>query len=110
MAEKRKEVRIKKNLLVNISSDGFEEVGLTANLSKGGLLLVTTRMIPSHSKVGILIAAGNEIFDVQGEIRWMVLSPRDYSSSTPNRVGIKIREAPKEYFDYIEHFIQEKIE
>lgn len=110
MTEKRKDVRIKKNLLVNISSDGFEEVGLTANLSRGGLLLVTTHMIPSHSDIGILIAAGNEIFDVQGEIRWMVLSPKDYYSNTPNRVGVRIVAAPKEYFDYIENYIHKKPE
>lgn len=108
MTEKRKEVRIKKNLLVNISSDGFEEVGLTANLSKGGLLLVTTHMIPSQREIGILIAAGNDVFNLQGEIRWMVLSPKDFSSGTPNRVGVKIKEAPKEYFAYIDNFIKEK--
>jgi hypothetical protein len=108
MSEKRKDIRIKKNFLVNISSNGFEEVGLTANLSRGGLLLVTTHMIPSHSDIGILIAVGNDIFDVHGEIRWMVLSPKDPYSNTPNRVGVKIKEAPKEYFDFIENFIQEE--
>jgi hypothetical protein len=104
----RAEKRIPKNLLVNISGNNFDQVGLTANLSTGGLLLMTSDSVPNQKDVSILIAAGDELFDITGEVKWMLICPEDKSTSSANKVGIKVKAAPPEYIEYIEKLLEEK--
>ncbi len=107
-SKQRVEKRIKKNLLVNISANNFEQVGLTGNVSAGGLLLVTSTSVPDQKDVSILIAAGDELFDITGDVKWMIICPEDKSDNIANKLGIKIKSAPEEYIDYIEKLIKEK--
>ena len=107
-SKQRIEKRIKKNLLVNISANNFEQVGLTGNVSAGGLLLVTSNSVPDQKDVSILIAAGDELFDITGDVKWMLICPEDESDNIANKLGIKIKSAPREYIDYIEKLIKEK--
>ena len=107
-SKQRVEKRIKKNLLVNISANNFEQVGLTENVSAGGLLLVTSNSVPDQKDVSILIAAGDELFDITGDVKWLLICPEDRSDNIANKLGIKIKSAPKEYIDYIEKLIKEK--
>jgi hypothetical protein len=107
-SKQRIEKRIKKNLLVNISANNFEQVGLTENVSAGGLLLVTSNSVPDQKDVSILIAAGDELFDITGDVKWLLICPEDRSDNIANKLGIKIKSAPKEYIDYIEKLIKEK--
>jgi hypothetical protein len=57
----RNEVRLDKKLLVNIGKDGFESMGLTSNISKNGLFVTTTEVLPLpvESEVSILIGAAD---------------------------------------------------
>jgi hypothetical protein len=107
-SKQRVEKRIKKNLLVNISANNFEQVGLTGNVSAGGLLLVTSNSVPDQKDVSILIAAGDELFDITGDVKWMLICPEDKSDNIANKLGIKIKSAPEEYIAYIEKLIKEK--
>ena len=107
-SKQRVEKRINKNLLVNISANNFEQVGLTGNVSAGGLLLVTSNSVPDQKDVSILIAAGDELFDITGDVKWMLICPEDKSDNIANKLGIKIKSAPEEYIDYIEKLIKEK--
>ncbi len=107
-SKQRVEKRINKNLLVNISANNFEQVGLTGNVSTGGLLLVTSNSVPDQKDVSILIAAGDELFDITGDVKWMLICPEDKSDNIANKLGIKIKSAPEEYIDYIEKLIKEK--
>ncbi len=106
--KKRIEKRLKKSLLVNISGEGFDELGLTANVSNQGLLLITSNPIPSKNQLSILVAAGDEIFDITGEIKWMLVSSEDISGSVANRIGVKIKSAPEEYTKFIENIIKSR--
>ena len=99
--EHRRESRIEKNLLVNISANGYDQVGLTANISRGGLLLVTTNLIPHQKDISILIAAGDDLFEVKGEIRWMLMGPEEMAMDTPHRVGVKVLSAPDHFYTFI---------
>ena len=99
--DNRVESRFDKNLLVNISSNGYNQVGLTANISRSGLLLVTTNLIPQQKDISILIAAGNELFEVKGEIRWMVMGPGEMSLESPHRVGVKVVSASDLFYSFI---------
>lgn len=117
MSEKKKakskpraEKRIPKNLLVNISGNNFDQVGLTGNVSAGGLLLMTSDSVPNQKDVSILIAAGDELFDITGEVKWMLICPEDKSTDSANKVGIRVKSAPPEYIEYIEELIKEKSE
>lgn len=101
--KKRSENRVKKNLLVNISGQNIEEVGLTADISSQGLLLITPHKIPYNKDLTILIAAGDELFNISGEIRWMIISPEEISSNMSSRVGVKIKTAPEKYKNYIKN-------
>jgi hypothetical protein len=115
MSEKKKpkskpraEKRIPKNLLVNISGNNFDQVGLTGNISAGGLLLMTSDTVPNQKDVSILIAAGDELFDITGEVKWMLICPEDKSITNANKVGIKVKAAPPEYIEYIEKLIEKR--
>jgi len=117
MAEKKKpkskpraEKRIPKSLLVNVSGNNFDQVGLTGNISVGGLLLMTSESVPNQKDVSILIAAGDELFDITGEVKWMLICPEDKTANNANKVGIKVKSAPPEYIEYIENLIREKSE
>ncbi|MCK4837100.1 MAG: PilZ domain-containing protein [Candidatus Aminicenantes bacterium] len=104
--KERSEKRIKKSLLVNISGNSIEEVGLTADISSQGLLLITPHKIPYQKELTILIAAGDELFNISGEIRWMIISPEELSTNMSNRVGVKIKSAPEKYKKYIEKLMK----
>lgn len=104
--KKRIEKRLKKSLLVNISGNGFDELGLTANVSRQGLLLITSNPIPSKNELSILVAAGEELFAITGEIKWMMVSTEEQPASSANRIGVKIKKAPAEYIEFIEDIIK----
>ena len=103
--KKRSEKRIKKSLLVNISGQNIEEVGLTADVSSQGLLLITPHKITYNKDLTILIAAGDELFNISGEIRWMIISPEEISANMSSRVGVKIKSAPEKYKKYINKLV-----
>lgn len=107
--KQRIEKRLKKSLLVNISGDGFDELGLTANVSRQGLLLITSNPIPSKNQLSILIAAGDELFAITGEIKWMLVNSEEPSGSSTNRIGVKIKSAPEKYIKYIDEIIKSRI-
>ena len=96
LTKKRIEKRLKKSLLVNISGDDFDELGLTGNVSRQGLLLVTSNPIPPKNQLSILVAVGEEIFSITGEIKWMMVSTDNHTGNVANQIGVKIKSAPEE--------------
>jgi len=89
-------------MLVNISGPGFEQLGLTANVSRGGLLLVTTHMIPDQKDLSIMLAFRDELFELQGEIRWMLMRPQGNYEDTPHRMGVRLLSAPNAFYQFIQ--------
>ncbi len=100
---KKREKRIDKNLLVNIDRGGYEELGLTSNISKNGLFIAAPEIFPAKQEISVWIAVGNDIFQVKGEVRWSIPSNGAFAGNMAGGMGIKIRKAPEEYQEYIEN-------
>ena len=100
---KKREKRTDKSLLVNISQGGYEELGLTSNISKNGLFIAAPEIFPDKQEISVWIAVGNDIFQVKGEVRWSVRSNGAFAGNLAGGMGIKIRKAPEEFRKYVEN-------
>jgi hypothetical protein len=99
---KRNEVRIEKKLMVNLSDDGFDSLGLTNNLSRHGLCVNSGTAFPGQKELELSIAVPGGVFDLKGEVMWCKDSG-DNESNTPESLGIRITHAPPGYLNYVEY-------
>jgi Tfp pilus assembly protein PilZ len=100
--EKRVEKRLEKKLLVNINKGGLESMGLTTNISKTGMFIATTEMLPINSEVQILIGIADETYAVKGLIIWSQEWKNEASNDVQAAIGVRILEAPPQYLNYVE--------
>ncbi len=107
MTKERNEVRLENKLLVNIAVENYESMGLTSNISKNGLSIATTEVLPVNSEVSILIGIGDDTFTLKGEVIWSKKSSDPVSSNANIITGIKIIEAPDKYFKFVEELLSE---
>lgn len=104
--EKRSEKRVEKQLLVNISKDdGFESMGLTSNISKEGMFIATAEMLQPNSEVSILIGVADETITLKGQVLWSKEWSNGASSDVQAAAGIKIIDAPEQYFKFVENML-----
>jgi len=104
--EKRNEIRLEKQLLVNISKDdGFESMGLTSNLSKEGMLIGTAEMLPLNCEVSILMGIANDTITLKGQVIWSKEWSNGASSDIQAAAGIKIIDAPEQYLKFVESML-----
>jgi Tfp pilus assembly protein PilZ len=104
--EKRNEIRLEKQLLVNISKDdGFESMGLTSNLSKEGMFIATAEELPLNCEVSILIGIADETITVKGQVIWSKEWSNGVSPDIRSAAGIKIIDAPDKYFKFVENML-----
>ena len=104
--EKRSELRVEKQLLVNISKDdGFEIMGLTSNLSKDGMFIATAEELPLNCEVSILIGVADETITLKGQVIWSKEWSNGGSSDVQSAAGIKIIDAPNQYFTFLESML-----
>ena len=104
--EKRNEIRVEKQLLVNISKDnGFESMGLTSNLSKEGMSIGTAEELPPDCEVSILMGIADETITLKGKVLWSKEWSTDASSDIQAAAGIKIIDAPDQYLKFVENII-----
>jgi Tfp pilus assembly protein PilZ len=101
MADKRKDQRIKKRLMVSFNDDGLEGLGLTSNISESGMCITSESGFSSEDEIELSIAVPGEVFQLKGKVMWCTEST-DKADSIPDDIGIKIIEAPPEYQNYIE--------
>lgn len=99
--KKRHEKRINKSLLVHISQNGFERLGVTINISRLGMHIATTEIFPLQSELLICIAAADEIFSIKGLVIWNMNEEILAFEGIPAGIGIKIKEADRGYAQYI---------
>jgi len=101
----RNEVRLEKKLLVNIGKDGFESMGLTSNISRNGLFVTTTEVLPAESEVSILIGVADETFTLKGRVMWSKESTDESTGEAGVATGIQITEAPPQYLEFVEKML-----
>ncbi|MBN2399848.1 MAG: PilZ domain-containing protein [Candidatus Aminicenantes bacterium] len=98
---KRKDKRINKSLLVNLSRNGYESLGVTVNISRRGMFIATTEVFPVHSEFQILLAAADDIYAMTGIVIWNIQGMNTAGDNVPAGLGIKIKGADLAYADYI---------
>jgi hypothetical protein len=98
---KRKEKRINKSLLVDISQNGFDQMGVTINVSRRGMCIATTEVFPAHSELCILIAAADDIYPVTGVVVWNMKNGFASKDNVPAGLGIRICTATPGYYKFI---------
>ncbi len=98
---KRKDKRISKSLLVNLSSNGCESLGVTVNISQRGMFIATTEVFPVHSEFQILLAAADDIYAITGMVVWNIKRANTAEENIPVGLGIRIKGADPEYAHYI---------
>jgi hypothetical protein len=98
---KRKEVRISKSLLVDISRRGLDQMGITVNISRRGMCIATTKLIRRRSRLRILLAADDNIYAVTGLVIWKSKRKDAQSDDAPVGLGIEIEKADPGYGRYV---------
>ncbi len=106
---KRKDPRVSKKFIVSFNDNGFEELGLTKNLSKSGICIGSQKEVPSKKEIIVSIAVPGEVFNLKGEVIWCSESD-DLDDNVPDSIGIKIVEAPVEYLNFVEYMRHQGIE
>jgi len=99
--KKRSETRIKKSLLVDISKNGSEQMGVTVNISRRGMCIATTEVFRKRSKLQILVAAADDIYAVTGMVVWNMKREALPGKDVPAGMGIRIEDAASGYYKYI---------
>lgn len=99
---KRNEVRVEKKLMVNLSDDGYDCLGLTNNLSKYGMCVNSKTAFPDQKELELSIAVPSGVYDLKGEVIWCK-DIGENENNTPEAIGIKITEAPPDYLNYVEY-------
>lgn len=95
--KKRREARVSKSLLVDISRRGLDQMGVTVNISRRGMCVATTKVVRRRSRLRILLAAGEEIFAVTGLVVWKRQKKEAGREEAPVGLGIEIEEADPGY-------------
>lgn len=101
--EQRREQRIDKNLLVYLKEDNIELLGVTANISKNGLFVESFKVFPSNQEIVIVLAVDKDLYDIKGEVVWSTRASDDSLEEIPSGMGLKIIEAPAEYWNFMEY-------
>ena len=95
--KKRKEPRVRKSLLVDISRRGLDQMGVTVNISRRGMCVATTRVIRRRSRLQILLASGDDIYSVTGLVVWKKRKQEAQGEEAPVGLGIEIVQADPGY-------------
>jgi hypothetical protein len=98
---KRNEKRINKSLLVNISQNGFERMGITVNISRRGMCIATTEIFPVQSEFQIFIAAADDIYALTGLVVWNTKKASSPGENVPAGLGVRIKSSDRGYIHYI---------
>jgi len=103
----RRDLRIDKRLMVTFGAYGFETMGMTGNISTHGLCIRCHSGLghpPGERPVRINLGIYDDLYEIDGVVRWCVASPRRSADTMPWGLGIEITRAPEGYLTYVRHF------
>jgi len=101
---KRQFPRYQKNLLVNISSNGFDGLGLVMNVSRRGVYVESPELFAPYTRLSLLLAAGNELIPLTGIVVWNNTDSDPNVSGISGGMGIQIKRPPRRYVEYLADF------
>jgi Tfp pilus assembly protein PilZ len=101
--KQRIEDRIHKRLVVSFGDSGFELLGLTGNISRGGMFIESHVLFPRNKEVSMMVAVSEDVLNIKGIVKWVKDSSDRMDNEGSGGMGIKITEAPVEYFNYVEY-------
>jgi hypothetical protein len=99
--KKRSEARLNKSLLVDISRRGFQQMGVTVNISRRGMFIATTTAFRKRSRLQILIAAADQIYTLSGTVVWKMQHTAIPGHDVPVGMGIRFETKNPAYRRYI---------
>ncbi len=102
----RKSERVKKKLMVNVTAENFNGIGLTNDISEDGMCVLSEIKFQSKKEVILSIAVLDEVFELKGEVVWYKDS-ENKENTIPESIGIKITEASDDYLKYVKYLKQE---
>ena len=95
---KRTYERIPLNVEVRFNNCNTAYAGITANLSRNGILINAKDMcFPFESEFEILIYLQDEILNIPVKLARIQMSPQGYDG-----LGIKLIDPPQKYLDFID--------
>ncbi len=103
MKTNRKEKRYCEKLLVIIKEKENPLIkygGVTSNISKNGICIVSSTHIPINKKISVLIATDSNFLAVRGASIWTYTQP-----DTKSGTGISITSPPVEYIQFVNKVI-----
>ncbi len=99
-AERRTKPRLKLDLEISLTSETHVFVGLTGDISTGGVFVPTYQLKPIGSLIDIEFTLPTGLVQAKGEVRWI----REQSDYAPPGIGIAFLELPTEDRERIETF------
>ena len=78
-------------------------MGITNNISKGGLFVETHKPVSSQHEVNMKVASSGNVFAIKGEVRWLKKPMEEETDDMNGGMGVRILEAPIEYYNYVEY-------
>lgn len=82
-------------------------MGLTADISRGGIMLATTEILPDKSQVVLVVGIQNNTFTLQGRVIWSKNPFNELGADISCGSGISLDDPPLEYLDYVEQLLSE---
>lgn len=89
--------------MVSFGESGLELVGITNNISKGGLFIETHEPVSSRDEISMKVASSENVFNIKGEVRWLKQPLEKENDDINGGMGVRILEAPIEYYNYVEY-------
>jgi len=101
---KRQFPRYRKNLLVNISHNGYDGLGLVMNVSRRGVYVESVEIFPPQTRLSLLLAAGNHLIPLTGTVAWRKETTRGQAPGVNGGMGIQFVRVPRQYARYLKEF------
>jgi hypothetical protein len=90
--------RFLRSLVIRFGEEKTDKVGMTADLSRGGLFIITDRPIPSGKPLKMLLELEQYTVPLQGKVAWV---RNKAEQGRPAGMGIQLRNAPHLYARYV---------
>lgn len=101
----QREPRLPRAIPVRFGAKSADHRGTTADLSRGGLFLVTGRPLPVRTEIRMVLEVSPYEIPMHGVVAWSRLEARD---GTPPGMGVRLAVPPSMYLRYIDRLLLER--